>query len=157
MMHRFVLGLCCWLLCLAAAPAVAETPFAPGQVWTLVDPDFPQAKIIVDKVEMWNNQPIVHISITGVQTPAVAGQSHSFTTVEHMPFTQAALRASVDALVQTDGQPFAGFEGGYQQWQDAKGGVFTIPVGQALRSALGMVQSAQPQPSNGDKGSGAVN
>jgi len=136
---------------------MAETPFAPGQVWTLSDPAFSQARLIVDKVETWNNQPIVHVSITNIQTPAAAGQSPGFTTVQHMPFTQEALRASVGTLVQAEGQPFDGFQGGYQQWQDAKGGVFTIPVGQALRAALGLVQSAQPQLPSGDKGSGAMN
>ena len=156
-MHRFVLGLCLSIACLMASPALAETPFAVGQVWTVAGTDFPEARIVVDKLEMWSDKPIVHVSITQVAVPGAPGQPPRFTIVQHMPFTQDALRASVGTLVQAEGQPFAGFEGGYAEWQSARGGVFTVTVGQALKIALGMMPPTAASPLSVDKPSGAGN
>jgi len=138
-MRGLFLGLCLCLSCLLPAAALAETPFAPGQAWTLSDKSFPDTQVVVDKVETWNNQPIVHVSVMHVPIPGQLGQSQQFITVQHMPFTALALRASVASLVQADGQPFADFKNGYQQWHDAKGGVYTITVGEALRLVLHML------------------
>ena len=156
-MHRFVLGFCLAIACLVASPALAETPFAPGQVWTLAGSDFPDARIVIDKLETWNDKPIVHVSITQVALPGAPGQLPRFTIVQHMPFTQEALRASVGTLVQADGQPFAGFEGGYAEWQSARGGVFTVTVAQALKIALGMMPPPTASSPPGDRPSGAAN
>ena len=149
-MRQLILSVLLWACCLAPGVAVAETPFAPGQVWTLSDKAFPDALITIDKVETWNGRPIVHISVTNL--PPAAG----ITTVAHMPFADSALRASVGTLVQADGQPFAGFQDGYRQWQDAKGGVYTITVGKALQLAIGMLRGGDAPPPDG-KASGVAN
>jgi hypothetical protein len=53
-----------------------------------------------------------------------------------MPFEQPALAASVDRLLATGVSPPSGFEGVYKHWQDAKGGIFTINVEQAIEITL---------------------
>ena len=156
-MRLIMLSLVLWLAGAFASPAMVETPFAPGQVWTLSDPAFSQSQVVIDKVEMWNNQPIVHISVLHVPLPSAADQPQQFTTIQHMPFAENALRASVATLVRADGEPLAAFHDGYQQWQAAHGGVFTITVAMALKSIIGTLPARAPPSSTSEKASGATN
>ena len=127
-----------------AAEAPNTTAFAPGQVWTLKDPAFAGARLIVDKVEMLGEQHIVHISLTDVP-PGVSQLS----TFAHLPFSEDAVRQSVDALAEPDGQPYPGFAAGYAQWQAAKGGVFTVPV----PDVIGLLNAAlHAPPPDGQRG-----
>ena len=58
------------------------------------------------------------------------------------PFDQAALAASVDQLVAVNVATAREFEAGYRDWQEAKGGVFTISVSQALDAAFAAMRQA---------------
>jgi len=53
-----------------------------------------------------------------------------------MPFEESAFAAAVDRLLITGVSPAPNFESGYQNWKDAKGGVFTVSVEKAMEFAF---------------------
>jgi hypothetical protein len=126
------------MLIAAAAPSgltAAERPppaFAPGQIWSIKSARPTTAKVVINRVEPWEHQIVVHVSIIDVPVPRDMPGAGRTTDIGHMPFQQSALAASVDRLLATDASPASSFESGYKQWQDAKGGVFTINVEQAI-------------------------
>ena len=109
-----------------------DIAFVVGQVWTLSGTDLVEVRIVIDRLENWNNQPIAHISVTDLPKHEGGFQG----TIYHLPFTELALRASVDKLVIAAGTSFPGFEAGYDEWKAANGGVFTITVQQAVAGIL---------------------
>jgi len=74
---------------------------------------------------------VVHISVSDVhiKNPRIAG-GYS-TQLPHAPFSETAIEQSVTELVGKASPP-PDFEAGYQQWQQARGGVFTISVAEAV-------------------------
>jgi hypothetical protein len=48
------------------------------------------------------------------------------------PESDFPLAASVDRIIATGASPPLNFDSGYKQWQDAKGGIFTISVEKAI-------------------------
>lgn len=121
-----------------------DIAFAVGQVWSLSGTDYPDARVIIDRLEVWNGQPIIHISVTGL--PQRGGFSG---TMMHLPFAEAAVRASVAKLVARSDAPFSGFEAGYDQWKAANGGVFTVSIQQAVAGLLSQLPVTAPPPLSG--------
>ncbi len=151
---KIALALAAVLLAAAVPAAAQETPpgpdatatvtaFAPGQVWTLKDTALDGTRLIVDKLETVDGQSVVHVSLTGVPVPGAAPM-----TMAHLPFSEDAVRESVDRLVQSNGQPFPGFADGYAQWQQAHGGVFTASVS----VVIGLIVTAVHAPPPGQSG-----
>ncbi len=139
MMRKAGSGLLVWLVILFAAPAAhaqaATTPvpdFAPGQEWSIKSASPLPAKVVVGRVETWQDKTVVHVSILDVPIQAGTPGAGAITEIAHMPFEKSALAASVDRLVATGVSPSPNFEAGYEGWQSAKGGVFTITVPQAI-------------------------
>jgi hypothetical protein len=121
-----------------ADPAAPSPDFAPGQEWSIRSTAPTTAKVIIGRVESWSGDRIaVSISVIDVPTP-----QGGVTVISHMPFDKAALAGSVDKLLATGVSPDPGFEGGYKQWRDAKGGIFTISVEKAIELAF---QAIPPQ------------
>jgi hypothetical protein len=110
------------------APALA-----PGQVWSIKSTLPTTAKVVINRVEPWEHRLVVHVSVVDVPIPPDMPGAGRTTVIGHMPFEQSALAASVDRLLATGAAPASSFEGGYKGWQDAKGGVFTIDVEQAIK------------------------
>lgn len=111
-----------------ACESVAS-PFAVGQEWSLKGAP---AKIVIGRIEQWKRQRIVHVSI--VDIPTRRGKIQ-FSTIAHVPFTAAALTASVDCLVETNVRVLDGFEVGYREWKEHRGGVYTLTVDRVIRLA----------------------
>jgi hypothetical protein len=98
-----------------------------GQVWAIKTPsEEPDVRLTILHVE---SRPqigtIVHVALSGLALSNGQG------TVEHMPFTEAAIESSVTSLIQESG-PLPDFHEGYELWREANGGVFTIEVAEAL-------------------------
>jgi len=142
---KFLAAILATLGLITAAPALAETAFAPGQVWTLKGDAYPGAVVEVGKTETVAGHAVVHITVLRIPVTDAAGQP-ARTVIAHMPFDETALRKSVGDLVQTYAPPFERFQEGYDAWKSANGGVFTIPVAEAVAYALGMIP---PKPAKG--------
>ncbi len=130
----------------AAAPARAQPAkpdFAVGQVWSVKASPPTTAKVIIDRIEDFGGHTAVHVSVIDVPVPPGLAISRPTMAIGHLPFDAAALAASLDQVVGSQAPPDA-FEGGYQQWKAAKGGVFTISVPAALEVVFKAVPKAQP-------------
>ena len=117
---------------MAAAPSAAPA-FADGQIWSVKSALPTTAKVVICRVEPWDNQMVVHVSMIDVPIPKDMPGAGQTTVIGHMPFQQSALAASVNRLLATGASPASSFESGYQEWRDAKGGVFTIDVENAIK------------------------
>jgi hypothetical protein len=109
--------------------------YRPGQVWGVrLSPEQPaDARLIVLRVEeLPKLGRIVHVALQGVRVPGGGTQ------LQHAPFSEAALDASVLQLT-AEGGPIPDFSEGYTRWREANGGVFSIPVGEALQGMCGAV------------------
>ncbi|MHB8811803.1 MAG: hypothetical protein ACYDAE_00885 [Steroidobacteraceae bacterium] len=120
--------------CWGASPACESVapPFAVGQEWSLKIAAGAPAKIVIGRIEQWKRQRIVHVSI--VDIPAHRGKIQ-FSTIAHVPFTATALTASVDCLVGINVRVLDGFEVGYRDWKEHRGGVYTLTVDRVIRLA----------------------
>jgi len=109
---------------MTAAQAADKPAFQPGQMWTVKDSDI---RIVIGRIEPFvKDKTAVSISVFNVPCPPQAGCKT--TVVAHAPFDANTLADSVDKLVSTDAQTAPQFEGGYANWKQANGGVFTVPV-----------------------------
>ena len=115
-----------------------DIAFMLGQVWTLSGTDFGTAKVVIDRLENWNNKPIAHISVTDLPKREGGFQG----TISHLPFTELALRTSVNKLIMATATSLPGFEAGYDEWKAANGGVFTITVQQVVTGILSQLLPA---------------
>jgi len=115
---------------MAAEGSVPE--FVPGQMWSMTSATATSAKIIIDRIEPWRETRVVHISVVDVPVPSEVPVARRVTDITHMPFDEAALRASVKDLLATGVPIGPSFESGYKQWRDAKGGIFTVSVEDAI-------------------------
>jgi hypothetical protein len=115
--------------------------FAPGQKWTIRA--LPTANVIIDRIEPWQKGMVVHVSIVNVPIPQGQPGAGGTTLIGHMPFEESALAASVDRLISTGASPPPSFESGYKQWQEAKGGIFTISVEEAIKIVFQTINRRQ--------------
>jgi len=112
------------VMIMSAAQAADKPAFQPGQMWTVKNSDI---RIVIGRVEPFvKDKTAVSISVFNVPCPPQAGCKT--TVVAHAPFDATTLADSVDRLVATDAQTAPQFEGGYANWKQANGGVFTVPV-----------------------------
>jgi hypothetical protein len=140
-MLRLLLIALCAIGVIDAASVRADTPsdldcrksFAAGQEWSLPSNN---ATVVIGRVEDWRDQTAVHVSILNIKIPPGSAGTIAMTEIAHVPFSCDALKGSVAKLMRTNAAPLDGFEAGYKQWQDAKGGLFTIGVGEVLDLVL---------------------
>jgi hypothetical protein len=117
--------------------------FAPGQEWSIKSASPTTAKVIIGRVEPWRDKVSVNVSIVDIPIPKGAAGAGGVTQIDHIPFEKSALVASVDRLLTTGVSPSPGFKSGYKQWQDAKGGIFTISVEKAIEIMFQTVNQKQ--------------
>jgi hypothetical protein len=123
------------------SPVVARTEsskppipdFATGQEWSIKSASPTTAKVVIGRVEKWRDKIAVHVSVIDIPIPQGTPGTGAVTQIAHIPFDKLVLAASVDQLLATDVAPAPSFESGYKQWQDAKGGIFTISVEKAIQ------------------------
>lgn len=139
------------LLAQGSAQAVqANLPnFEPGQEWSIKSTSPTSAKIIIGRVEPWGGKVCVNVSIVDVPIPKGVPGAGGVTEIAHVPFDKIALATSVDRLLVTHVPPSPNFETGYKQWQDAKGGIFTISAEKAIEF---MFQTITRRPTGQQKG-----
>lgn len=113
-------------LAMGADTTSRKHDFSPGQVWTFrLDAGEPAATLTVLKVEtLAKLGDVVHISVSAVRVPG------GVTPIGHLPMARGALNESVIELVRADKSPID--LGGYEAWKNAKGGVFTTSVSDAM-------------------------
>jgi hypothetical protein len=116
----------------AQAQSVGQPKFEPGQEWSIKSNSPTTAKIVIGGVERWRDRVAIHVSIIDIPVPRGLPGAGAVTQIEHIPFDSEALAASVDRLIATGFSPSPGYDGGYRQWQDAHGGIFTIGVSKAI-------------------------
>jgi hypothetical protein len=93
-----------------------------GQRWRYVaGAGDENATLVVGWIEQNPQGWVIHVSIEGARTP-----------IAHMPFRPEALDVSVTHLLDERASVAAQFPSGYEQWRQASGGVFTIPVAEAV-------------------------
>jgi hypothetical protein len=83
-------------------------------------------------VESLRGETVISVSI--IDIPLQLGKAQ-FSTIADAPFSEEALRASVNQLVGIKVPPEDGFIGGYDEWKRNRGGVYTITVGEVIRLA----------------------
>jgi hypothetical protein len=122
--------------------AMAQTRISEGQVWTFKDAPATTARVVIQKIEPWaEGREAVHISIYGL--PKFA----EFTgEISHMPFDRKALEASLDRLISETPRPGLDFSGGYQEWNSASGGIFTLSISDAVKTVIVTMFGAHPPP-----------
>jgi hypothetical protein len=128
---------------LASGPAIAQEPvaFGVGQVWTLKNaPD--EARFTVMQIDQAGSHKIVHGSPTGF--PSVPMGDHVITlNGGHMPFSEDALRRSVDMLERSNAPVTKSFREGYAEWKSANGGAFTLTVSEAIAVTVETLRKQQ--------------
>lgn len=121
------------------------TQFAPGQVWKYkTRPNEPDSRITVVRVDTDNEEfgNIIHIYLSDLDIPNASAPSGKTTIVNHLPYAEEALAASVLEL-ESENQPLpADYEDGYRLWREAfesdDAGIFTVSVVEAI----GFVQAS---------------
>ncbi len=119
-----------------AAQQGATRPVSPihaGQEWHYrTRPGEEASTLIVLRVESDAKAgTVVHIALRNVRirNPRVPG-GYS-TSLPHAPISEAALRASITELV-ADSVALPDFQAGYDEWQRAHGGVWSISVAEIV-------------------------
>ena len=104
-----------------------NSKYHAGQSWTFHTPaDQPNAKLTILLVEAHPQLgTIVHIALSGLSLPNGAS------SIQHMPFAEAAIDKSVIDVTEENVQVPA-FQEGYDQWHQAlergKAGIFSVSV-----------------------------
>ncbi len=116
---------------------VKDDQFAVGQVWhyeTRAGESGSTLTIVkLDQDDTLGM--IVHVYIQGVRVKSRSAPSGFSEVIHHMPFSKEALAKSVTEKVEQV-EKLPDFMEGYEQWHEAftsgKGGIFTIPVKEAV-------------------------
>ncbi len=125
------------LALLSQSPALAEPDLAAGQIWSYqTRPSEESSKVTVLKIESDEKLGgIIHIRVDGLQLKNPAVASGVGEVIQHLPYSETALRKS---LLRLSGsvEPLPAFDEGYRTWRSAldrgEAGVFTVPVSEAV-------------------------
>jgi hypothetical protein len=113
--------------------------FAPGQEWSIKSASPSTVKVIIGKIETFGDKTCISISIVDIPSPSGPAGAGGVAQVGHAPFEASTLADSVDRLLAVDVPPAADFASGYAQWREARGGMFTISVEQAVEAIFQIV------------------
>ena len=104
-----------------------------GQEWEFEGrPTDPHPTLVIVRVEQLPKVgDVVHVSVRGVRIRNPRAANGFSDNLPHMPFSRAAVERSVTTLVH-DSVALPAYEEGYKQWKNARGGVFTISVREAI-------------------------
>jgi len=131
------MGLVALAIITFSAPALAETEFRVGQIWSYqTRPGESESTVTIVKLEVNEDLgDIAHIRIDGVKLKSPSAPSGIVDFIGHMPYEASALKKSVTELRGTT-KSLPDFEEGYEIWKSAfdqgKAGIFTIPVKEAV-------------------------
>lgn len=123
----------------SAIPASAFAQVAAGQVWTFNNAPSDAARIAIYKIERMGDKEAVHVSIYNLPKEGMFSGA-----ISHMPFERKALESSLDRLTDETAPRSESLEEGYRTWLLDNGGIFTIPVSDAVNYAVEMTLRALP-------------
>jgi hypothetical protein len=107
-----------------------KSEFKVGQVWKYkTRPGEEASTLVILKVETapgWST--VVHVGVVGVKIASPQGIKDN---ISHLPFDEAAVKASVTSKISDNGK-LTDFHEGYDLWREDKGGVFTVSVAEAV-------------------------
>jgi hypothetical protein len=111
---------------------VTDSTYRPGQVWSYkTRPGESSSTLTILRVESLGKIGIiVHVRIEGFQFRNCSG-GPAPTTLEHAPFTKAALDNSVKSLLKTAPE-VPDYKAGYDEWLSHCGGAYSISVAEVL-------------------------
>lgn len=111
-----------------------------GQRWTYQtrEQDTGGSTLLIGSVQRQAGQDVIHIKVENVGPLNSNGPS----VVSHMPFSQAAMDASVVSLVESQADVGDDFQEGIATWKEQAGGVFEISVAEAIEAVFSV--AAQP-------------
>ncbi len=113
--------------------------FQVGQKWSIKDSPI---QIVIGRIDPFpGGKTAVSVSVFNVPCPPGAGCAAI--TMAHAPFDSEVLAKSVDQLIGDHQATAPEFEAGYANWQQAKGGIFTIPVSQLPELTFKTIQQGQ--------------
>jgi hypothetical protein len=112
----------------------AESQFQPGQEWSYKSrPVDAKSTLVVGSIETDSNMgDIVHITVKNVQVTNPNAEGGFATHIGHIPMSIKSLEDSVIKKLSDDEQA-DGIAEGIEAWREAKGGVFTISVSEAVQ------------------------
>jgi hypothetical protein len=87
------------------------------------------------------------VSVSVFDVPCPPGLGVTTIDVAHAPFDSEALARSVDKMVDDHAPTAAQYEAGYANWKQAKGGIYTISVGELPKLLFQTLMSGKPSPS----------
>ncbi len=102
-----------------------------GDVWSYQTRKGEESStILIIKTEKLNEKSIIHIRVDGVKVRSPLTPNDIATTIGHMPFDEKILLKSLTKKIKSI-KTTSDLQG-YDEWKRAQGGVFTIPVKDAI-------------------------
>lgn len=125
-----------------ASPTVDR--YAEGQVWEYqTRPEDKGSLLKIQKIEVLSEfsktGPVYHVSIIGLHFAGLPLDG----TLQHAPFSKASLDASVTRLSSSKAA-FPDVSGGIAEWRQARGGIFTVTVADAVSFAEQTMRKQMP-------------
>ena len=116
----------------AEPQTTTDSTYSPGQVWSYkARPGEDSSTVTILRVERAPTIGVViHVRIDGVQFGNCTG-GPAPTTVQHAPFTKAAIDKSVTRKLRTISE-LPAFEAGYKDWLSHCGGVYTFTLAEMV-------------------------
>jgi hypothetical protein len=136
-----------------ASNAMATDPvvdrYTEGQVWEYkTRPQDEGSLLKIQEIEVVPELakigPVYHVSIIGLHFTGLPLDG----ILQHAPFSKAALDASVTRL-SASRTVFPDASGGIEQWRQARGGVFTFTVAEAVSFTEQTMRKQMPTVGNG--------
>jgi hypothetical protein len=122
-----------WAISATAVADVQRAPLEVGQVWTIKNAPVPETQVMISLIEPYGTtDSAVHVGITGAGLGTLPNGGVFNGEILHLPFERSALEQSLGELVATDRIPGPEFHAAYQQWKQAKGGLFNVGVADAI-------------------------
>jgi hypothetical protein len=108
------------------------TGFIVGQEWSIKSSQRSTVKIVIGRIEPWQDKIAVHVAILDIPNSRVGVGATVLTQIARIPFEKSVLAESVGDLIATAVTLPPDFDDGYRQWKEHRGGIFTISVAQAI-------------------------
>jgi hypothetical protein len=116
----------------AEPQTLADSKYSPGQVWSYkARPGESSSTVTILRIETLPKVGvIIHVRIDGVHFKNCTG-GPAPTTVQHAPFTKAAIDLSITRQLRTTSE-IPEFETAYKDWLEHCGGVYTITLAEMV-------------------------
>jgi len=125
---RQVVAVVLVLLSTTASMDAEHGKYQVGQVWAYIarpgEEESTATILKIEKLEKLGD--VIHVSLTGLRIRNCSG-GRGPTFVAHLPILRSALERSTTKRLKSN-VPLPYFADGYKQWQENRGGVYTITL-----------------------------